>query len=217
LAQSLASRKQDTKIIQRLAELEQEIQELRSNQVAKLSFAGITLDGTGSTGNMSANGTSIITNTGLVSDTNFPVAEVTTNPSATTTSTSMVDLAGSSLSPFTTQGTTNVFISVVVGGYNANFGVDGSWVDFQVVDSVGGVVISSSLAGTSRLTSITQNGSMAITGWNMSFFDETQAIPVVIQMSAGTHTLKIQYAVSGTGTAHVNFFYLGYIILGQQT
>lgn len=217
MAGSLITQKKDATIAQRLAKIEREIADLRSNQARKLDFAGLTLDGTGDSGSMSASDTPIITDTGLVSSTNFPLDEVTDNPSLSTTSTTAVDVTGSSLDAFTTKGTTNVLVLAIVGGHAGNYQVDGSALQFSVHDSVGGTIITTSVMGNWQLTGITQNSSQAITGWSVTTSDAVVAIPVVIQMDAGSHTLKLQYAVSGTGTVYLNFFYLGYIILGQQT
>lgn len=50
MASSLASRRQHTKIVQRIAELEQTIFEMRSNQVNKITYGNIVIDGTGAQG-----------------------------------------------------------------------------------------------------------------------------------------------------------------------
>jgi len=50
LASTLVARRQDFKLVERVAHLEEIIQGLRANQNAKISFGNITLDGTGTTG-----------------------------------------------------------------------------------------------------------------------------------------------------------------------
>src|SRR5947209_4619482 len=87
-------------------------------------------------------GTVILNKTGLVSTANFPLNQITGGGN-TTTSTSFVDVPGSSMNPFVTSATTtNALITVIAGGYNFNWATNGSTLQVQVVDSVNGSLIS---------------------------------------------------------------------------
>jgi hypothetical protein len=163
-----------------------------------------------------SSGAIILNQSGLVSSINFPRNQITGGPT-TTTSTSYVDVPGSSMNPFTTTAaSTSALITVITGGYNVNWASDGSTILVQVVDSVNGNIISYPIVGNWELTDISQDGTQAITGWSTNWTQQLVTIPAVIPLNAGTHTLKLQYKVNGTGTAHLSFFLLGYIILGQQ-
>src|SRR5436853_464413 len=82
----------------------------------------------------------------------------------------------------------------------------------QQIDSVNGSVISFPVVGNWYLTNISQDGSQAITGWSWTSSLQLVTLPAVIYLNAGTHTLKLQYKVNGSGTATLPFFLLGYII-----
>jgi len=172
------------------------------------------LDGTGATGTLTTTSGTVINNAGLVSATSFPNSNITGN-GGSTTSTSQVDVPGSTMNPFaTTAATTNVLFLVDANGYNANYPVDGSTMQVYVIDSVNGNIINFPVVGNSRLTAIAQNSSEVITGWSTNSSSQLVSFPVVIPLSAGSHTLKLQYKVNGTGTASLPFFYLAYIVLG---
>jgi len=50
MGQTLVTSKQDNKLIARIAELEKIVQGMRANQVQKISYGNITIDGTGAQG-----------------------------------------------------------------------------------------------------------------------------------------------------------------------
>jgi hypothetical protein len=188
-------------ILSQIKDLQNRIRRLESsNQVQQIA---------------ASNGTIILNTSGLTSA-NFLRSQITGGGS-TTTSTSYVDVPGSTMNPFvTTASLTSALITCVAGGYNANFPLDGSSLQVNVNDSVNGDVIDFPVDGNWRLTDISQDGSEAITGWSWTSTLQLCTIPAVINLTAGTHTLKLQYRVNGTGTAHLPFFLIGYMVVGQQ-
>src|SRR2546430_1355206 len=98
MSETLADISPDFKLVERIATLEEIVQELRTNQSQKLIFNGIILDGTGATGKLSAGGTTIVDPNGLSSLNNFPKGQATNVSSPSTTSTSYIDVSGSTLS-----------------------------------------------------------------------------------------------------------------------
>ena len=213
MASSLASRTQETKIIQRLAELEQTILEMRSNQASKLSFNGITLDGTGSTGILTANSGNVVDGTGLVSTVNFPSVQIfngSTNQS--TSSTSFVDVTGGSIATITTDRTVRVLIYLM--GYGYNDGLISSDLNDQMemimYDSFSnGSVANVEITG-AAVTNVTGGG----TTFTMTVGDQMVYQLAVLSVASGSHSYKLQYQAINGGTAHLHAFLGGFILLG---
>jgi hypothetical protein len=67
LAGTVCEKKQEYKIAEKIAELERDLDEMRSNQVSKISFGDILLDGSGNQGIIYiGNGIRMtVTNTGI--------------------------------------------------------------------------------------------------------------------------------------------------------
>ena len=220
MAQTTIERRKDSLIIYRLRQLEQDVVALKANQLQELQFGNILLTSLQQTGAIQANGTSIVTGSGLNPLSNFPLHQIQMNVSDSTTSTSYVDVSGSTLPSFTTSGpNTQVLFLVSVNAYNGDNAFNGSYVTVNVVDSIDGSIISYPINGNWALTGFSQEGSppYAITGYNYNSSDQLIACPALITMTAGTHSVKLQYKSNVSGTAHIDFFLLGYIVIGQQT
>lgn len=214
MAQTLIERRKDSLIVFRIAEIENDIRDLRTNQAKKLGFGSIIIDGTSGNGEITSNGTPILNGTGLTYS-NFPNSQVI-GGSVSTSSTSYVDVPGSAMSPFTLSASTTLLVSITAFASNSNWTVDSSSMQLAVVDSVEGNFINFPIDANWRLTGISQDGAKNITGWSMA--TDVQAVGVVDlkTFSTGTHTLKLQYKVNGTGTASINTFVLSYVIIGAQ-
>lgn len=177
--------------------------------IVTVDNAGIEVEG----GNIvvkNANNTTIIDTSGIVSSANFPNDQVFSNTTNSTSGTTATDLPGSSLDSFVLSRTTNVLINASAWGYNPAFSNDGHSVTVRVVDSVDGTIISFPIYGIWALESIDFAGSAA----SNTVEQQAVTLPAIIDLSAGTHTLKLQYNAFGGGTAVVDAFLLNYIILG---
>lgn len=133
------------------------------------------------------NDISIIDATGLVSTSNFLNNSIFNNSSNSTASTSAVDLPGSALPAFTLTRSTKLQISVSVYGANTNLGVDGSLINVLIKN------------GATLVANMPVTGVYSPAGIQASFSTFT----FVVSFAAGTHNLKLQYYVIGTGTAQV--------------
>lgn len=160
-------------------------------------------------------GTTILDLGGLVSTSNFPNAEVVNNSTNSTTSTTDVDISGSSLSPFTLTRSTNVLVFTEAVLWADNWPVDASQSSINCNDSIDGNIISYDSGGSFVLETIDQDGSKNITGWSGSIYGVWKVGMTIATFSAGTHTLKLQQKTVGTGTTNVGINVLGYIILGS--
>jgi hypothetical protein len=189
------------------------VAEMRSNQVQKLSFAGLTLDGTGAVGTFSAGSGNVADATGLVSTVNFTHAQVTVNPGTSTSSSSFVDVPGSTLSSFTLSRATYVIILMTVLAFNDSAITSGAVdsIEVQALDSIDGAIANVSASGIC-VTKVTIVGSS--TSFDQVVTDQWVSNAVIARLSAGTHTLKSQYRAVGGGNAFVDSINLAYVILG---
>lgn len=202
-------------VIQRIAELEQDIQELRSNQAQKLSFAGITLDGTGEAGTLTSGAGTIIDATGLVSATNFQrsqlfngIADLSTN------STSYVTVPGSALTSLTFDREVHVMVYLMSYGYNDS-AITSNLDDYSeliLYDSfLNGSVVNTLFYGATA-TNVTVSDS--ITNYNQITGDIDAYELGVVVMEPGTHNLELQYRSVNGGTTHLDAWLGGYMVLG---
>lgn len=146
-------------------------------------------------------GTIVIDDTGLTSTTNFLADQASAAPTITTTSTSFVDISGSTMASFTLTRSVNVFINVSAIIDNTDFFTDGYWAKIGVIDSVDGELINLVGGGTPITGGVEYPSLAAISGF--------------ATLSAGTHTLKLQWCVDGGGTAELYFWGFGYLLLGN--
>lgn len=173
--------------------------------------AGITITDGKLTFLNTAGGT-VLDGSGIVSSVNFANDQVSDNTTRTTTSTSYVDVPGSSLDPFVVTRTTRAFVLVSAQGQNIQYVIDqSSSMKVACVDSVNGDLLDFPLFTEWVLTSI--DG--ATDSWGMNVDYQFNSLGALIDFTAGTHTLKLQYKVNGAGTAELGFYALSYILLGS--
>ena len=97
MAGTLADREQNIKVIQRIAELEEIVQQMRSNQILKATFGDIIIDGTGD-GLIDITGNGLITVHGDIVNTNAEIFSELTLEHYFTGSASYITEAGTSFS-----------------------------------------------------------------------------------------------------------------------
>jgi hypothetical protein len=162
-------------------------------------------------------GNTIIDTSGLNSLSNFKQAQAFNGAAGlSTTSTSFVDVAGSSLTSLVFPRTTNVLV------YMMSYGLNGNAISSDLSDKLEvrlyDSFINDSLANTITCGSCATN----VVPDGMGGLDITQSVSeemvyemAVLQMAAGTHNLKLQYKASGGGTAYLVAWLAGYIVLGS--
>lgn len=190
------------------------VKDSSGDTIVTVDNAGIVIEG----GNLvvkNSSNTTIIDTAGLVSTANFPTDEVVSASTNTTTSESATDLPGSTLDSFVLTRTAKVLVLSSVQARNDAFGVDGSNVTAIVHDSASGEVLSYPILTYTYLTDIDET-SGTVTGWSYDTAASFFTAGVVLDMNAGTHTLKLQYNRNGSsGTAIVSFYQLAYVVLGS--
>ena len=162
------------------------------------------------------NGTTIIDPTGLNSLSNFKRAQVFNGAAGlSTASTSFVDVSGSSLSALTLTRTTNVLVYLMGYGFNdavisnnLNSNLELQLYDSSIGNSRANVIIFGSTA-----TDLWVDGG-GFLNWSEAVGNELVFNLGVLEFEAGTHNLKLQYKANGSGTAHLNAWIIGYIVLG---
>ena len=175
------------------------VQNTGGTEIVKLDNSGVTVTN-GSILIQNTSGTTILDSRGLVSVASFPNGNVTQNSSQFTTNTSVTDIPGGSIS-LTLQRTANVLVNYNASGQNqAMLNSDASC---NVVLSVDGA---------------NQGATLYIpgvkTGNGLNVRSITGANSVILQLAAGTHTLKLQFYAASSGTAEVDTCELNYVILG---
>jgi hypothetical protein len=151
---------------------------------------------------------------GLNSSNNFRADSISGTGPITTTSDSMVDVTGSTMTSFVLARPAVVSISFTVYGYNSRYtdtnGQEVSEMTAQLVDSVDGVVEAAFLTGVPYvlLDGFLYPGAMGV--YPSFYSSTTNAL-----LSAGTHTLKLQFRrENSVGTATIDSFGISYSILG---
>jgi hypothetical protein len=192
--------------VRRIADLEEMVKEMRSNQVAKVTFGDIVLDGTGVTGTLSTSGGTIIDNSGLNSLANFPKGQIINASSPSTSSGTYIDVPGSTMSPFTLGRSTNVLIYFSIDGNSGSF--PDCFCNVQYVDN------------TTQLQDlfVTGNFTTEVTGGVATYAVDAEFAYFMqfVTLSAGSHTFKLQMKADGAGsTAYLTNWLIGYIIFGS--
>ncbi len=192
---------QDTAIVSKVKELESRLGIMeRSNQVNRISSGGIN----------------VIDSTGLVSTSNFTFGQ-SFNGSAglSTSSTTMIDVSGSSLSAFTTTRTQNILFWLMGYGYNSdNINSNGSnTMEVSLYDNIYGGSVANVLVPGSCTTKVEIVG--ITTNYTMSTSDLMISRTALVTLGAGTHNLKLQYKALNGGTAYLNSWLIGYLLLGK--
>lgn len=175
------------------------VQNTGGTEIVKLDNSGVTITN-GSISIQNTSGTTILDGKGLVSTASFAFGNVTQNFSQFTTNTSVTDIPGGSLS-LVLQRTANVLVNYNASGQNqAMLNGDASC---NIVLDVDGA---------------NQGATLYIpgvkTGNGLNVRSITGANSVILQLSGGTHTLKLQFYADSSGTAEVDTCELNYVILG---
>ncbi len=172
--------------------------------------AGILVEG----GNIvvkNADNTTIIDTEGIVSTASFATDILVDNTIRTTTSTSYVDVPGSTMDSFVLSRSTRALVTAYAQAYNIQWVVDqSSAMNLACVDSVDGQLFTFPLFTEWALSSI--NGTANT--WGVSVDYQLNSLSSYFNLSAGTHTLKLQYKVNGAGTAEIGLYTLSYMLLG---
>lgn len=156
-------------------------------------------------------GGTVVDSAGIVSTVNFPNAYVFSNTPVSTTSTSYTAVSGASLSPFVLNRTANVLVFCSVFGYLKHYYLTGDAMTVQGSSSVDGQVFSVPLQEHTDVLTINFAGS----SFSTRFSSDTASIQVISSLSAGTHTLSLNYKADASGTAIIEDFAFGYIVLGN--
>lgn len=210
MADTTVERRKDALIVYKISELEKDVEALKVNQTQKLAFGSIILDASGS-GSLTASNGNVIAGGGLVSATNFPQSNVVNNTTYSTTSSSLVDVPGSTLNTFiTTAATTYALITVLLAARNTTFYNTGNNIDIAVVDSADGSVFSFSYGNDWGLVNI----NFATQSWTTFSTDRIATNSAIVRFNPGTHSLKLRYDANGGGTAIIGFYQFSYLILG---
>lgn len=183
--------------------------------IVTLDQNGIIVDG----GNIlvkNENNTTIIDTEGIVSTANFVTDQVFSNVLQSTASSTAVDVTGSSLAPFTLARSAKVLVTMTAFGYNNNFDSDGE-ASLAVIcnDSVDGDLMEFPVVGAYALADIDIDFVGESWSWTNNINIIASTMNVYQTLSAGTHTLKMQYYANSSGTARLVAFLLNYMILGS--
>jgi hypothetical protein len=158
-------------------------------------------------------GGTVLDGSGLVSTVSFQAASVEDITTRTTTSSTFVDVSGGALSPFVTTRATKTVIYVTGFGYNIAWLQNAVAMQLQAVDSIDGTLVNFPLTIEASLTSV-GGGGPPYTSFGYSADYQFASAAVIVGLSAGTHTLKLQYKTNGSGTAELSVTQLGYVVLG---
>lgn len=190
------------------------VKDASGNTIVTVDNAGIEVEG----GNIvvkNADNTTIIDTSGIVSSANFPSDFVTDNTLNSESGTAYVDVPGSSLDAFVIARPTKALILTSLKGYNPYFVSDDSSLSVAVNSSVSGDIMSRELTTNWYLTGIDQDINEHITGWSITATSIDSTFGNIVDLAAGTHTLKLRYKRNGaSGTAFLENFQLSYVVLG---
>jgi hypothetical protein len=151
------------------------------------------------------NGTTIIDNIGIISQSNFKSDTKIDTNTHKTTSTSYVDVTGGTLVPLVITRPTKVLMYLDVNGYNDNNPNDIShFCVFNLTD------------GTTDHISQAIIGQYLIQGGTAIGFTSQEQVQIVItNFNAGTYNLKVQQMAYNGGTCTLNYLRIGYVVLGS--
>ncbi len=151
---------------------------------------------------------------GVVSSANFPADNVESAGTHETTSTTFVDLPGATLDPFVTTRDTKALVAMSAFGYNIAWLQDSTAMEMIAVDSINGTMVEFPLTIEFSLTQVVGTGS-PFTSFGYGIDYQFASAAVVVDLTAGTHTMKLQYKTNGSGTASVALYQLAYVVLGN--
>lgn len=191
------------------------VKDSSGDTIVTVDNTGILVDG----GNIivkNADNTTIIDTSGIVSAANFP-NESAFNGSAglNTTSTSFTDVTGSSLGTIITTRTIRVFVYIMGYGRNSHvIETDGTaQMEIELFDNgISDGVMNIFIGGlTTTRAYVDGGGTLNIDQYSNDIMSARSA---VVDVAAGTHSYKLRYRATSSGTAHLDAWSAGYIQLG---
>jgi hypothetical protein len=192
---------------------------MRSNQAKKLSFAGLTIDGTGNSGTISSGVGTLMNTDGVRSTTNFNFQQSFNGAASdSTSSSSFVTVPGSTLDPFTLANETYMILALMGYGQNTNFinsGASSSAMELAIYDSLSATTIGNVIITGQAVTQPIIGPSGDLTGFNLNMYDQMVYRQAFLLVPAGAHTLSLQYRATDGGTALLDGWQISYSIYGN--
>jgi hypothetical protein len=176
---------------------------------AILDNTGLTIFG-GNITVINSTGGTFLDSSGIVSTVNFPSYYVFSNAPGTTTSTSYVAVSGATLPSFVLTRQSKVLVFVSLFGFNPGWYNNGYSVTVQGTDSINGQVFSVPLTWNITVIDIDFVGQ----NWFTRETDDKVAIQTIGTFDAGTHSLSLNFKANGGGSAVLDDFAYGYVVLG---
>jgi hypothetical protein len=164
-----------------------------------------------------ANGVTVIDSDGLNSLENFVQAQLFNGAAGlSTSSTSFVDVPGSSFAPLVLTRTTNILVYLMGYGYNdeAISSDLGDNMEVQIYDSYSGGSRANVITPGECTTHLWVDGG-GFLNWNDCYADDMVYQMAIVEFEPGTHNLKTRFKASGGGNAVLDAWLAGYIILGK--
>jgi hypothetical protein len=162
-----------------------------------------------------ADATTIIDTDGIISTANFRHNQVLSNTTNTTTSTSYAAVPGSSLTPFTLDRESVILVTLSGFGFITTFYQDQTyalWV--QLVSNIDGSLVQFPIFGQWVTTDVEVDFVNEETHLFLAVGKEITTISGFTTLSAGTHTLSLNFKIVGSGTGTLEGFLHNYTILG---
>jgi hypothetical protein len=161
---------------------------------------------------LNSSGGTILDGSGIVSQANFAIDGITSASEGTTASDTYIDVPGSSMDSFILIRPAIALIIGLSAGYNVGRASDSDFgMSVKVNDSVNGDLISYSHNGNWIITGIDFPGE----SYGLNVVGDYVSFSIYVALSAGTHTLKLQFRRDGGGTATLETFLMYYNILGS--
>lgn len=181
----------------------------------------ITLDNSGilvTDGNIivqnTAGGT-VIDSEGIVSTTSFENTSLFNGAAGlSTTSTSYVDVSGGVVGTIVTTRSLNVSFFLMGLGYNSDFitAQNLRYMELTIYDSFLADDVTNIFINGGATTDVESSGST--TDFYLTMSDQMVSRSSILTLAAGTHSYKLRYRAVTGGTATLNAYEAGYIILG---
>jgi hypothetical protein len=146
-------------------------------------------------------GTNIIDPVGLVSTNNFLNGNITQSSTQTTSSTSFVDVPGTTIT-FSLSRNTNVLILFSAIGLNGS-----------ILNNVCNTITALNIDGSDQSNLLFTPGT-TVDG-NFTVVSTSAGASTIASLSSGSHTLKLRFRAQSTGTAAIAFATISYIVLGS--
>lgn len=211
---TLSQDQKNFKLINRVATLERMLFELRSNQVKKINWAGLQVDGTGSAGVITGANGPLLGVKGIDSLNNFSHSQLTNFSTQTTTSTSFATVPGATMAPLTLTESAYVLIYLLIGGSSNGIGSAASYLAVNYRDGVS-VLQDLGVFGVWETVTTQDPGTLVVTS-TYDHYTQFASFMQFVQLAAGTHTFSLQMAISNSGdTGYLDDYIMGYIVFGS--